>query len=281
MTSSPTSPCPRAGHVPWKDRIAPGRRGFTLVEVVTAVAVLALLLTLLGQLVGTMSRTWIDGQRRVNNFTKSRAMLDLFVFDIQSGVFRSDLAAFPASSPTFYTMRSGVAQASSPRGLCLVQYSYDAGATSRAAMTTIRRGDMAVLWDSPATRISFGNSTTLPQIPGITPRDAAQGVVAFKLLFIRADGTFSDTYAPPSDANPSRAVGMTLAVVDDTALGQLVPGQIAALRARLDGAATGKRSVLADWEASLNGSRFEWNAFPKSLAQGLQIFERYAPLPAL
>jgi len=83
------------------------RAGFTLVEMMTAIGVFTLIIVMLGQVLTTVNQAWVDGQRRVNNFTKARAMLDMFAHDIQAGVFRSDLAAFPGTDIAFYTKRPG------------------------------------------------------------------------------------------------------------------------------------------------------------------------------
>ncbi len=244
----------------------------------TAVAVLALLLILLGQLVGTMSRTWTAGQRRVNNFGKARAMLDLFDLDVQAGIFRPDLGAFPpGTAVAFYTKRPGIPASGAPRNVCLVEYQFDASASSAQAMATLQRADLAVTWTSAAA-LSLGTSGTLPQAAQAVPRSTAPGVIGFKVLFIQADGTFSATYAPASAANPSRSVGMTLAVVDDVALSQLSAAQVTKLRQTLDGAVSGTRSALADWQGCLR-TGVAWSAYPKSLADGLKIFERYEPFP--
>ncbi len=254
----------------------------------TAVAVLALLITFLGKSVDTMSQSWIAGQRRANNFAKARAMLDMFSRDIQSGVFRADLASFPSGTASgsdiaFYTQRAGVATGSQGllRNLSLVRYQFDASPNNVTGFTTLERGDAAISWNSPASLVSFGNTAKLPQTSQLTYRSTAPGVIAFKILFVLADGTLSATCpSGPSAANPAKGAGLALAVVDDEGLKQLTLAQASALRLALDGAAGGTRSVQGDWQRYL-ATAMNWNTYPKGLAQGLRIFERYVRFPDL
>jgi len=247
-----------------------------------AVAVLCLLLVILSGMVGLMSKTWLAGQQRVNNFMKARAMLDLFARDIQAGVFRADLAAFPVSSATaFYTRRPGIsAGGGSVRNVSLIEYQLD----TTNGLSTLERSDLAILWSDPATQISFGTTNSLPQIGSVTPRSTAPGVVDFRILFIGSDGSANTSYPTAAPAYPPQAIGITLAVIDDKTLKLLTSAQLAALKTGLEGAANGAngsgvQSVMAAWETYLN-QQLAWRDYPKNLADGLKIFERYVPLPS-
>ncbi len=243
------------------------RSSFTLVEIMVAISVLSLMAVLIAQVVTGISGTWQTGLRRINNFAKGRAMLDLVAQDIQAGVFRSDLAAFPNSQAALYTRRQGVGGV---RSLTLVTYAINASDPE----SSLQRGDLAVNWTST---ISFGDTNDFgTNIP--VARDTAAGVVGFQMAFVQADGTFSTIYSTNS-ANPTRAVDVALAVVDDQTLHLLAASnKTTLLRTALKGAVTGTRSVRADWEDYLR-SGIQWSTYPKSLAIGLKIFERYVPLP--
>lgn len=243
-------------------------RGFTLVEMLTAFAVLAILVIMLAKLFGIVSTTWLDGQRRVNNFTKARAMLDLLSRDLQSGLFRSDLAAFPDSEVTFYTCTPGMG---GTRDVSLVNYAI----APDSPESTLQRSDLAISWPDAPGAISFGHTADFGNNKPI-PRDTSSGVVGFAIRFLYKDGTSSMTYTY-SQENPLTAVGVALAVVDDKTVRQLSPGQLSNLRAALAGAVTGNVTVKADWDKYLNGS-LNWDNYPKSLAVGFKVFERYVYL---
>jgi prepilin-type N-terminal cleavage/methylation domain-containing protein len=258
------------------------RKGFTLIEMMTALTVLSLMMVMLGQILQMVGMAWTNGEKNVNNFTKARAMLDMFSKDIQSGVFRNDLAAFPlagaTTSASFYTQRPGVPSTNDPeRYVSLVQYDYNPDQSTSINMTTLQRGDMAISWDASPTVLPFGNTTDFNG-DTVTPRNTAPGVVDYKLLFVYANGTVSTTYTY-STTNPLRAVGLTLLVVDDQTLKLLTTSEVTALRTAFDlpAVTTGTRSVKADWENYL-ATGMSWSSYPKSLGVGLKVFERYVPV---
>ena len=244
-------------------RISPHRnRAFTLIELMTAIVVLAIVLVLLVKFAGIAGDTWLGGEKQVNNLSKARAMLDLVARDAQAGVFRDDLPAFPPAitgTLAFYTQRPGVpAVTGTVRGVSLVTYALDPDQTK----TTLKRGDMAILWDSPAQSITFSNTNAFTSSArgSVTLRDTAPGIVGFRVLFIQADGTTSGTYAGMSGTNPVLAMGVSLAVLDDRTLTRLNTPAISALRQKFSAPTT-------------------WDNQPARLAPGLTIFERYVPLP--
>lgn len=279
-----SSPCSDTAAPRWRKHSSFARRqnarGFTLIEMLTAVAILALLFVMLGGILNTMSRTWKEGQQRANNFTKARAMLDLLSRDLQGGLFRSDLVAFPGNPVTvlFYTQRPGISS-STPRDISLVQYQLNTTATT----STLQRGDIAYDWSvNSSSSIAF-NQVTLPTIPAGNFRDTSPGIVGFQLLFVYASGTMSTAYPSPlttaTNSDALNSVGISIAVVDDEAMKQLASaGKIQQLRNDLAGTINGTRSVKGDWDAYLQSS-LDWKNYPRSLATGLKIFERYVYLP--
>jgi prepilin-type N-terminal cleavage/methylation domain-containing protein len=254
-------------------------KAFTLIELLVAMAVLALMTVLLAQMLQSTSQSWLGGQARVNNFAKARSMMDLMARDVQSGVFRADLAMFAGASSgqaftnmAFYTLRPGVPSSSgaSVRDVSLVQYSVDSA-------SILQRGDLAIPWDgTAATNISFGTTNALPQLPRVVSRETASGVVGFQILFMQRDGTLSKTYDP---ALSGKGIAIGMAVVDDNTLKRLeAAGKIDDLQSALAGTLSGTNSVKAEWDAFLQ-SGFNWGDYPPNLARGLKIFERYVVFP--
>ncbi len=257
------------------------RSGFTLVEVMVATAVLVLIVGMMSSMLATMEQNWRDAQKRVNNFTKARAMLDMIALDLQAGVFRSDLPAFPTGTLGFYTLRPGITNpapaTSDIRYVSAVTYAF---ATSPADISILRRSDEAVLFDSSPSPLSFGANATFPG--GEIARDTAPGIIDFKFIFVQQDGTLSTTYNAPGASNPTRAVGITLAVVDDQTMQVLNTSQVAALRSGLDGVVAGTTltgSVKSSWQQYLNNT-LVWKSYPNGLGVGFTIFERYVVLPS-
>ncbi len=242
--------------------------GFTLVEILVSVAVLSIMVGMMGTMLSTMGQLWHDAQKRVNNFTKARAMLDMMTHDLQAGVYRSDLSAFSNSTLAFYTQRPGISTTGAvARDFSIVGYSLNHSILQRSAQV--------INWtDSPSTYFVFGQPA--PAVTtAATPQDASSGVIDFKILFLQKDGTLSSTYS----AN-TRAIGITLAVVDDQTLALLnQTNKTTTLYTALEANASLTHSVKADWENYLNGLSMNWGGYPKSLGVGLKIFERYVYLP--
>jgi prepilin-type N-terminal cleavage/methylation domain-containing protein len=281
MKSSPIFPSAKSRHAD----------AFTLVELLVAIAVLGVLVLILAQVFGTMNNVWLYGQGKVNNFTKGRAMLNLLENDLYAAVFRPDLAAFPGGAFKFYTERPGVpVESGNLRNISLVQYAVTTGTTNGLPTSTLERSDMPVSWTDAATYLAFGNtggfvSTASGATTGtLTPRDTAPGVVAFQVIFVQADGSFSTTTFTPSHSasgtanlNPTRGIGVTLAVINDQAMKLLSTTQVTGLQTGFAGAVTGNRSVKADWEHYLNNT-ITWNTYPKNLGTGVGIFECYVSI---
>lgn len=273
-------------------------RGFTLVEMAVSVTILTLLVVAFTQVVNLMSNAWQEGRERVDNYTRARGMLDLISQDIQAALLRSDLGAFVNESGNnqtsngepvyaFYTQRSGLSSGTNQlRNLSLVAYSHD------GAHAKLQRGDLAVAWSGQAQLLSFGNSTSLPNLSNITYREASPGVVAFRLVFVRANGTVDTLYSPNPAENPVKAIGISLAVIDQATMDKLGSQNLAALTADavwdlpLVGASSSvanDESVKSIWSSRTVADSSFFTSYPH-LRRSLVIFERFTPLmetPAL
>jgi len=273
MKPSPTFPCIS---IPAKK--PDGSKGFTLVEMLTAMTILAAIMLFLVQMARMAGDTCMVGQKQVNNLTKARSMMDLIALDAQMGVFRDDLTAFPLSSGSatlaFYTKRAGVNVSGTMRDISLIMYTINTSSTN----SMLSRGDMAIGWSDPASVMPFNNTSGFTDNMGsVTLRDTVPGVVGLKVIFIQSDGTVSPVYPTSSGTNPVRALGVALAVIDDQTLKQLSPANLTAMRNALNTAASGTRSIKADWEDYLDHGMV-WNNYPKELATGVKILERYVSL---
>jgi prepilin-type N-terminal cleavage/methylation domain-containing protein len=284
MKSSLTFPCVK--------RVS---RGFTLIEILVAIAVLGLLVVTLGAIFSMTDATYLNGVRKINNFTKARALLNILQVDFQSAIFRPDLPAFPSTGgdapPTieFYSARAGVpsSETATVRNVSLVKYAMATGTLNGHPTSTLERYDMPVEWTDPGSVIGFGNTFQFPTGAALTPRDTAPGVVAFGVLFIQADGSFSSTTFTPAisssgatNPSPTHGIGITLAVIDDRAMQVLTSDQISTLSTALASAipANPTQSVKASWEQYLK-TGLPWNTYPKVLGNGIEIYECYVSIP--
>lgn len=251
---------------------------FSLVEMLTAIAVLSLIVIGLGQILNMTTATWKRGQQESNNLEKARIMMDLFSRDLQCAILRNDLAAFPSGQIAFYTQRPGVANGSSgdSRDVSLVMYQMNNS-------NILQRFDFPTAWSSSPDVISFGNTSTLPKLTAAKSRDTVSGIVDYKVVFLYSDGTFNIIY-DVTKTKLLRAVALTIAVIDDQTLLQLDKSQQTAskmgmLQTALDNVSLGaSSSYKAAWENYL--STMDWTPYPKGFGSGLRIFERYVTVTA-
>ncbi|HSI82914.1 MAG TPA: prepilin-type N-terminal cleavage/methylation domain-containing protein [Candidatus Methylacidiphilales bacterium] len=266
-------------------------RAFTLVEVLVSVTVLSVIIVMMAQLIALVGQASANGLGRADNFTKSRAMLDLVVSDLQRAVIRRDLPIFQVDgsynvnaaandggfsagtySTSFFTQVPGLSS-SAVRNLSCVTYGIVT--TPDADKIKLQRSDLAIPWVNGAADIPFQGNLTIP-LSSVTARDMAPGVVGFELVFRRADGTVTARYTGYNSTNPVVAVGVTLAVIGSQALPRLTVSDLTSIRTKLAGYVTGATtisSVKALWDANLTPDFF--TQYPSGLGPNLLTFERW------
>ncbi len=266
---------------------------FTLVEMLVAISVLAIILLLMAQAANLVGRASREGTSGVDNFTKSRAMLDVVASDLQHAVIRPDLPIFQtggilntnvtggftngAYAAIWFTQVPGITNSSSVqvRNVSLVSYAIVIP-TNSSDKIALQRSDLAIPWNQGAADIAFqGDLTTLANTA--TPREMAPGVVGFQLSFRRADGTISTQYTGYNAANPVVAVGITLAVIGDQALSELTSPLLSHIQSTLTNNTPNTTNnipgVKALWDANLTSAFY--GLYPKDLAINLKTFERW------
>lgn len=276
-------------------------RAFTIIELLAAVTVLSIILLLMAQMTGMVNKAYGEGLGRVDNFTKSRAMMDLLVSDLRHAVLRTDLPAFqvggaysaatgyPAATSTtatnaFYTQLPSInpnSGTTTPRKLSLVSYSISSDNVPALDKVALWRADNAGIWDNNALQ-QFQDSMAVP-LGQTVPREMAPGVVGFQLLFRRQDGTVTLLYPGHDAANPIISIGVAIAVIGNKSLDHLKtssPDQIGAIRTALviPSSAT-PNSAKSYWDNTVLVSSF-FRGYPTDLGSNLRTFERWIDCPA-
>jgi len=267
------------------------QRGFTLVEMLVSVTILSFMMIMMAKITGLVEMTWHQAQNRIDNYTKARSMLDLISSDLQRAVFRGDLPIFgkgPTSTPAitssglyyftatafttaFYTRLPGTSGTSTPvRDVSLVSYTLIP--TTDEDKMVLQRSALSVPWTS-GTNLSFQSDITpLLSNSNAVASEVAPGVVGFRLVFRRADGSLIDqsAYTGYNSANPVIAVNAGLAVINRQCLTVLSSPQITELAAVFS-SGTMTNGVKTTWDQQLNNSFYA--SYPKVLGDGLKTYE--------
>jgi len=246
--------------------------GFTLLELLVATVLLIIVSGLLLQLLSGTSRIIEQNRGRFSADTRAQAVLGLIDQEIQDGIIRPDLGAFPGGRMELYTQRRATG---GNRPVSLVGYHVD------TTTGTLNRATLPTSWSpTSAADFSFGNTNSLPLLPAYTStnsawREVASGIVALRLTFVGIDGSSSATQFEHGGTNATGGVLVTVATIDDRTESRLRD--------------TGKMTPLLQdnlWLASAPGNQTfaqHWNSQISSQTnQGfshLRIAERYVPLP--
>lgn len=252
-------------------------RGFSLLELLLAMAILSMVLIFLATAVGAVTRTWQSGTARIDNFSKARVILGLLDRDLQSAVLRSDLAAFVdengSNACAFYTQISG---GTGNRRLSLVRY----GLTNTATNSLLQRSDYGL--DYTTATLSLANTNNLPDLTRTVTQDISDGILRFEWQFVAADGTFQTNYrydsAIPNSSSNTRAVVISFIALDDRALKiAYQTGTLTNLLGKFAGQPAAGQTYGAYWNTGLRAANFAAN-LPGPLSGGVRVFERHYSL---
>ncbi len=247
-------------------------RGFTLVELLLAMAILAVVLAMFAAAVGAVSRTWLQGVSRIETFTKARVILSLLDRDIQSLVMRRDLAAFVddagSNSFAFYTQVNGL---QGNRQLSLVRYAI----TNTGTNSMLQRWDYGMAYTNSTLPLS--NVTSLP-VSTASPQDVTDGLLRFDWQFVTGNGTFKpayhfDYYNPDSPDN-TRLLIVSIIALDDRAFQLAVQtGKRTQLQDKLAGIPAAGQTYGDYWNSKISSPSFGQD-LPETVSGGVRVFER-------
>jgi len=267
------------------------RAAFSLIELLVAMAVLAVLLILLTQVFSMVSGIWNAGRSQADNFAQARVALDVMGRDLQAAVLRPDLPAFfvgGAPELAFYTKQQSLASATNSGNRPLSQVSYVV--TNTIDGSSLRRsargfnfgedvGYSPTNWTMPAGQTTFDS-------------DIGPGVLIARHQFIATNGLnilpsavaegWADSGTRPG-VSSLRAVTLSLAVVDRDSLRLLrESGKLDQLLQNFSGSNPGGiRSFAAAWQDQLDDSSspLAQGGVPIRILRNLKIFERTVVLP--
>lgn len=245
------------------------RRGFTIIELLTAMTVLAFLVVMAAQILSMSTKATTMSGNQLNNLEKSRRVFDRIGMDLASAISPRDIPfqidkSGSSDSFQFYSQKSGFDAAQ--RGVSFINYriNNDKAATPFAW----ERGLVGV--DNPPFGGAPVGATTFKYQP------IAEGILRFKISFLSANtGTITSTL-PVAPAKIS-AIIVTLVVVDDNSLKLFDSTKLENLANKFSGTISGPMTVTnnyyTQWSATLKGLG-STNVEPR-LIQATRVYQTY------
>ena len=99
-------------------------RGYTLVELLTSMAILGVMLGVLFSVFDNVQKAWLTGENRVETFTQARAVLDLMSRELSQAIATNGIAFHGETNRVFFVAPVS-SNPSDQADLCMVGYEFD------------------------------------------------------------------------------------------------------------------------------------------------------------
>jgi len=252
-----------------------GGLGFTMIEMLVAMAVLTLLVVLIAQIIGMTTSSVSSSSRKLDGVTEARFALDRLGVDWAGRLDRSDVdhrftkvdgnSGQPGNDElSFYSEVDGY---QGSRKLSVVGYRVQTVDPERVYQ--MERGVQGTDW-STASPLIFG-SQPLPIIPDTDYEVLSDGVLRLEFCYLKTDGTLSNTVKP--DLSDASALVVAVAVLDGASRKVVTDAQLKLLAASLPDAAEGK-DPIKQWHDAISGSQLP-TGIPEKATQALRFYQRY------
>ena len=277
-------------------------RGFTLVELLVAMVVLALSVVMVLQMVNSTAVTSTGSRKRSDADAEARAALDRMGRDFAGMLNRTDadvLFQKNSANDVMYFMSEAPGVGSSPSTISLVGYRITTNSAFPGRPVLERLGK-ALPWDSTDGPVflaysggTLDNNSTIPgrwsAIVGTGTYDNGTSSTDYQLLspsvfrmeycFLNKDGTYSSTNASGASGGLSNvaAVVVALGVLDETSRKIVTDGSrmAGALLDPADTPASPSNLMAARWKSNVESASFPSSSgIPKGAASQIRIYQR-------
>lgn len=247
--------------------------GFTLIEILVASAVLALMLVFFVGMIDNTARLTTSSHQRIGADSGGREALDRIGADWARAVFRPDLPdlieKFPGNDRiTFFVYADGyfdppLGTNGDARSVSKISY--------QAPTNILLRGAEGTRWEGPADTLSFSPSTAEPAADA-NSEVASYNVFRFETAFLLKNGDIV-AEAPgdrlQNETNAVSALIVGVAALDAKVRAVLDPSDLNDLAQEFPDAMDGK-DILSVWKDALVGS-----SVPKRVANAVRVYQRY------
>lgn len=249
-------------------------KAFTLLELLAAAAVLALLVLMLSQIVSSVSNAVGRNRKKLESSDYARQALDRMSLDFAARIVRPDLPADFAKlagsdSFRFYSEVNGY---DGKRQAALLGYRIQEGAGDR--IHQLERGATGTDWEGSA--VLPLASPVLPDPVDADYEVLSDGIFRLEICYQKkADGKLTNVL--PADPNEIGAVIVAVATLDPASRSILNEGQFLKLVQALPDNTEGEEPAQA-WQKKLALPDFAPD-LPPNVVQSINVFQRYFPLP--
>lgn len=237
-------------------------RGFTMLELLVAMAVLALLMLLVIQIVGLSSSAVSGSSKKMDSVAAGRFVLDRLGADLAARLRREDAGSSfaKANGSDALVFFSEVGGYAGPRQLAAVGYRMK---ELPDRQMQLERGVTGGNWDD-------GFSVTPPVIEEADYSILADSVLRMEFCFLTTKGELVSSM--PADFSTVAAVVVAVATLDSASRQMLNLGDIAALASELPDS-DDEEEPLATWEKARSDPQFG-AGLPARAVQGLRFYQR-------
>lgn len=211
---------------------------FTLIEVLVASAILAMLLVVFLSMSNYASQAWKSSQEKMEEFSTARVAMNRMRADFGSIILRPDLPVFPSDAEGigFMTMTRGIA--TNVRPLSYVEY------YTNSSNQLVRASLAYAFEDNPP----FSTNSPVPAPTTTNASPLAEGVIGFKTAFLNKSGGWSTNYS----ATNSVGVRVSLLVISSERLRALEAGSLSSLVGAMESAYNFSTNATNSPESSWN-----------------------------
>lgn len=238
--------------------------GFTVIELLVATAVLALMVVFIAEIISMAGRTVARTEKRQGAESDSRLSLDRLGADLSAGIFRPDVPIEAVKTPGNDTLHfySGVEGYGGSRRVSAVSYRIG----TNANLLELERGAVAAGWTNAG--VAFQGS--FPTIANSDHEVLAESILRLELAFLKSDGSLQTNAA--ANLEDVRSVVVAVAAVDPRTRGVISTSDLEKIADALPDAVNNK-TPIETWEAS--GARNGISGVSPQATQGLRFYQRY------
>lgn len=253
--------------------------GFTILELLVAMAILAIVVVIAFQVIGMAGKTVSTDNKKIDGLMQARQALDRFGLDWNARVVRDDVPVSLTSQPgnDSISFVSRIPAPTGDRAMAVVDYQVNTNVTGSDTYK-LERGALGFNWNG-GTPVFTTPMTSLPALQTTNRQTLSPGVFRLKYALLQKEtGTSSAVLTNGSTTTLTNlaAVVVAVGVIDDKSRKLLTASQLQSLAAALPDPPASNPDPLATWQAAINSPGFAATAgVPPIVVPGIRVYQRY------